>query len=93
MKDLTLSDNYCPYYPRPHKYDLYGVIQHSGNLRGGHYVADAINPLNDEWYHYDDSNMTYIPKDKVHKIVSERSYILFYKKKDLMTDLDMAEEA
>lgn len=35
-------------------YDLYSVVNHFGNLNGGHYTAFSKN-IDGKWYHYNDS--------------------------------------
>lgn len=58
-------------------YDLYAVTNHYGNLGFGHYTAFAKN--NNEWFYYDDSSVRKVSPDS---IVSDASYILFYKKRN-----------
>jgi ubiquitin carboxyl-terminal hydrolase 8 len=41
-------------------YDLYAISYHSGDVRSGHYTAYTKNPINGEWYHFDDSNVLHI---------------------------------
>jgi ubiquitin C-terminal hydrolase len=38
-------------------YDLIGVVNHSGSLNGGHYVADCRNRHDKQWYHFNDSHV------------------------------------
>jgi len=38
-------------------YDLIGVVNHSGSLNGGHYVADCRNRDDKQWYHFNDSHV------------------------------------
>ena len=40
------------------KYDLYGIINHYGNLQFGHYRSVIKNQHNNNWYVYDDSFVT-----------------------------------
>jgi len=56
-------------------YDLIGVVNHSGSLNGGHYVADCMNRDDKKWYHYNDSRVTSSPKGS---LSSTGAYILFY---------------
>ena len=62
------------------KYDLYGLINHTGTLHFGHYVSIVKNPNDSKWYKYDDSFRTPITEDQIRK---EDAYILFYMRKDL----------
>lgn len=39
-------------------YDLYGIVNHFGNLNGGHYTATIKSPLDDQWYYYNDSSVS-----------------------------------
>ena len=57
-------------------YDLYGIIQHYGNLNSGHYKAICKN--NDKWILYDDDQY-----EEITNLVNENAYILFYKRKNL----------
>jgi ubiquitin carboxyl-terminal hydrolase 8 len=57
-------------------YDLDSVIYHSGNYHGGHYFASCKR--NNRWYMCNDSN---ISEEKESDILSNLSYILFYRKK------------
>jgi hypothetical protein len=63
------------------KYDLFGVCNHYGSLNSGHYYAFCKNSLNGKWYKYDDAEVTEI-SDK--DVVSPYSYVLFYRRKDLL---------
>ena len=60
-------------------YDLFGVVNHFGGTGGGHYTAYAQNPLNKEWYDFDDSHVSKVrsPDD----IIRESAYILFYRRR------------
>ncbi|CAK8991898.1 Ubiquitin carboxyl-terminal hydrolase 32 (Deubiquitinating enzyme 32) (Renal carcinoma antigen NY-REN-60) (Ubiquitin thioesterase 32) (Ubiquitin-specific-processing protease 32) [Durusdinium trenchii] len=62
------------------EYDLYGVVEHSGSLGSGHYVATAKNPGNGEWYLFDDKIVTKIDEANV---LSSNAYLLFYVRKDV----------
>ena len=74
------------YVDGDHIYDLYSVIHHSGNLKGGHYVAYTKNAINGKWYLYDDANILHIDDDKLeNKIVTSEAYVLFYKKREYIT--------
>jgi len=61
------------------KYNLYAVVNHYGNLGGGHYTAFTKNELNDKWYLFDDSNVKEVKEDE---LVSAAAYVLFYKRED-----------
>ncbi len=57
-------------------YDLYAVSNHTGNLKNGHYTAYCLNPINRNWYLFDDHKVTPVAADKV---VTKQAYVLFYK--------------
>jgi ubiquitin C-terminal hydrolase len=77
LTDLDMSPYVIGYKRSSYKYDLYAVANHSGGVMGGHYTAYVKNP-NGKWYHYNDTNVTEI--DEKH-IVSQKGYVLFYRKK------------
>lgn len=58
-------------------YDLTGVICHHGSAGGGHYTAYALNPLDQEWYEFDDSSVTKVDPATV---MAAEAYVLFYRK-------------
>jgi ubiquitin carboxyl-terminal hydrolase 20/33 len=87
ITDLSLSNNMAPYAKKDIKYDLYGVVHHSGNLMGGHYIAYTKNPINNLWYEFNDDDVVYVePKEVDSEVISKGAYILFYKKKRYVTD-------
>lgn len=67
--------------PLEWKFDTYlqGAIIHYGNNSGGHYIY--VGKHNDEWYIYNDSNISKINLNKLNKILAF-SYCLYYKKKN-----------
>jgi ubiquitin carboxyl-terminal hydrolase 8 len=82
VTDLKLNEIYSPYNAHEDVYDLYAVIQQMGQLSGGHYIAHAKNCINGEWYEFDDDDIMRIPPEKVKDtVVSNKSYTLFYKKR------------
>lgn len=64
--------------PLDYKYNLYATVNHSGGLGGGHYVANCKNVLDEKWYHFNDSTISYINDES--EIVDSSAYILFYEK-------------
>ena len=60
------------------KYDLYGIINHYGNISGGHYTA-IIKDKNKEWVYCDDSSVYKIEENRV---MHSNAYILFYISKE-----------
>ncbi|KAL8204622.1 hypothetical protein R6Q57_010245 [Mikania cordata] len=64
------------------KYQLVGVVEHSGTMRGGHYVAYVKgvakgNMNNYSWYHASDA---YIREASLEEVLGCEAYILFYEK-------------
>ncbi|KAK0239282.1 ubiquitin carboxyl-terminal hydrolase 4 [Armillaria nabsnona] len=60
----------------PYKYDLYGVTNHTGNLSSGHYTA--LVRSSGRWNYCDDSSIKTVDDRDV---VSQKAYVLFYKRK------------
>eukprot|EP00466_Bigelowiella_natans_P008070 jgi/Bigna1/38571/e_gw1.26.68.1 len=57
------------------KYDLFGVVRHSGGLSGGHYVAYARSHVTGHWYSFDDRHATQVTSEHVQ---NQQAYILMY---------------
>ena len=60
-------------------YDLFAVANHRGGLHGGHYFAYCKNYLDNNWYEFNDSNVSKIEKKD---IVTKGAYVLFYSKRE-----------
>jgi len=58
------------------KYNLYGVIEHTGTLNSGHYKAICKN--DDKWISYNDSTF-----EVINNPVTVNAYILFYQRQNL----------
>ncbi|KAJ3017280.1 CSN-associated deubiquitinating enzyme Ubp12 [Thoreauomyces humboldtii] len=84
------SDNVEPGNLRPHStvhdsdtddrlvYDLFAVSNHFGGLGGGHYTAFAKNCVDDQWYNFDDSQVSKIDEESV---LTSAAYFLFYQRR------------
>ena len=59
-------------------YDLYGVVQHYGDVFFGHYTAMCKNDITQKWYEYNDSRVTEI-SDEAEIEDNQAAYLLFYK--------------
>ncbi|GBB85144.1 hypothetical protein RclHR1_01170028 [Rhizophagus clarus] len=70
------------------KYDLYGLIHHRGAMGGGHYIAYVKNPIDKNWYEYDD---TYVTRKSEADISRLEAYVLFYHKKSSEKDRERTE--
>lgn len=72
-----------------HEYRLVGVVEHSGTMGGGHYVAyvrgggGQRNKEADEknenwtWYHASDA---YVREVSLQEVLASEAYILFYER-------------
>lgn len=54
-------------------YKLYAIVNHTGNMNGGHYYTYALH--NDNWYEFNDSHV-----GAVGNVVTQNAYMLFYYK-------------
>lgn len=69
------------------RYDLFGVVNHTGVLGAGHYSSFVLNDENSNWYHIDDIKVERVSPSIISP--SRRAYLLFYKRKDVGNlDLD-----
>lgn len=41
-------------------YELYAVVDHVGDLRGGHYTATIKSQDDDQWYNFSDTRVTVV---------------------------------
>lgn len=59
-------------------YDLFGTVNHYGNLQSGHYVANV--KVNERWYHCNDAHVAYAGygNGEAEVLKSEGAYLLFY---------------
>lgn len=78
LDNLNLTPYVFGYDKETYKYELYGVANHVGNVMGGHYYAN-IKTNEGNWYEFNDTNVKPISEEKV---ISERGYVFFYRKKE-----------
>lgn len=57
-------------------FELIGIINHSGNVMGGHYFS-YIKNFNTKWYMFNDTQVQEIPKSK---LLSNKNYCLIYRR-------------
>ncbi|CAE7825909.1 UBP8 [Symbiodinium necroappetens] len=83
---LDLKDFMCSSSPTSTRFQLYGVVNHHGNVGGGHYTAHAVvtSPAPDrldpgEWYNFNDS---LVDKASETDLDKEAAYVLFYRRVD-----------
>lgn len=83
INDLDLTKYLSPLNPEKNaQYDLNGISEHKGRYGSGHYIAYAKNRIKNEWYEFDDDDVTHVPNDKLNsEIVTKNAYILFYVRK------------
>lgn len=77
LDNLDLTKYVNGYDKDSYIYELYGIINHSGNLNGGHYWS-FIKNSNNKWYEFND---TIVKEINESKLISPYAYCLFYKKK------------
>jgi ubiquitin C-terminal hydrolase len=65
---------------QPTAYELYSVINHMGDVGGGHYTNYSKNSITNEWYEFNDSRVSYLTNPQ-NEIISPNAYVLFYQKK------------
>lgn len=64
--------------PRPILYKLIGLVQHIGNMNGGHYIAYCQHKRrNHEWYEYDDIHVRRVTVEQVERA---EAYVLFFQR-------------
>lgn len=61
---------------KSHHYELYGICNHMGTTRGGHYTA-YVKAKNGYWYDFNDS---VVRKVNEKQVVTPRAYCLFYRR-------------
>ena len=76
--ELDLSNFVDGYDSDQYKYELYGVCNHSGGTRGGHYTS-TVRVNADDWYLFNDTNVS---KQEFTGKNNTSGYCLFYRKKD-----------
>ena len=62
-------------------YRLCGVVNHSGNLRGGHYTSFTRSGM--QWYYQSDTHVRPATEDEVLK---SQAYMLFYSREGAAVD-------
>jgi len=62
-----------------HNYELYGVVSHSGGMKGGHYVSYVSRYIEGvkRWFYISDSHVSEIKEEKLQQV---EAYLLFYVK-------------
>lgn len=55
-------------------YDLFGTVNHIGNMQSGHYISNV--KVDNNWYHCNDQHVSHIKEESV--LEAEGAYVLFY---------------
>ena len=91
IKNLDITQyisQYSPHFSSPSmKYDLFAVSNHYGELEYGHYDANCLNFINNNWYNFNDKKVGKIYNDDPEKIVTKDAYVLFYRQRKMETSL------
>lgn len=97
IEGLDMSSHTTQYVNGNHIYDLYGISYHTGSLKGGHYTAYTKNPINGEWYYYDDQHVLHVEKSKLEsRLITPGAYILMYKLRNgtnLLNDDELSDDS
>uniref|UniRef100_A0A8C5K7K8 Ubiquitin carboxyl-terminal hydrolase 50 n=1 Tax=Jaculus jaculus TaxID=51337 RepID=A0A8C5K7K8_JACJA len=75
LTNLDLTPYICPVFRKHPKYNLFAVVNHFGDLDGGHYTAFCKNSVTQAWYSFDDTRVSEIPDTSVQIATA---YLLFY---------------
>ncbi|XP_063104707.1 inactive ubiquitin carboxyl-terminal hydrolase 50 isoform X1 [Cavia porcellus] len=75
LTNLDLTPYICPVFRKHPKYNLCAVVNHFGDLDGGHYTASCRNSVTQAWYSFDDTRVSEIPAPLVQ---TSMAYLLFY---------------
>lgn len=73
ISEYVVSDN----EKKSTKYKLYSVVNHNGNLEGGHYIA--LCEVYDRWFCFNDTSCKEIDASEV---ITNKALILFYERID-----------
>lgn len=76
-KNVLDMKKYTDHNIKNTKYSLFGIINHEGNIFGGHYYSYIKNE-NNKWYNFNDTSVKEIKNEN--SIVNKHNYCLFYRK-------------
>ena len=71
------------------KYNLAGIVTHTGDCEGGHYIAHARNYIDNRWYQFDDAVTRKISSES--QVTKSEAYLLFYVRDSSMKQRERAE--
>lgn len=76
MLDLNLFIQNDSPYKEKYKYQLFGIINHSGTMLGGHYFS-YIRSFDGKWYEFNDTLVKEIP---ISKLITNKNYCFIYRR-------------
>ena len=76
IENLDLSKYVVGYNARKYIYDLYGVVNHIGDVEGGHYTAFVLGQ-DKTWYHCNDDRIEMVQDPR--QIITPMAYVFFYR--------------
>ena len=76
--DLDMTKYVKGYKEATQVYELYGICNHSGGTRGGHYTSFVKN-ANGKWYLFNDTKVAEVKN--LDKLRTPQAYCFFYRKK------------
>ena len=77
IENLDLSKYVVGYHPDTYIYDLYGIVNHIGDVNGGHYTAFVLSNAEKKWYHCNDHIIENVIDPQ--KMITPMAYVLFYR--------------
>ena len=72
-----------PYFSTTIKYDLFAVSNHYGELEYGHYDANCLNYIDNNWYNFNDKKVEIIEENNPEIVVTKNAYVLFYRQRKM----------
>jgi ubiquitin carboxyl-terminal hydrolase 8 len=82
INNLDMSSYVSGYNSKEYVYELYGIVNHLGNMNNGHYTAFVKNSQN-QWYHYDDEVIQKVSNES--QLKTPHAYCLFYRQKNSLS--------
>ena len=79
IEGLDLSKYVVGYFPKKYQYDVYGIVNHIGDVHGGHYTGFVKKGT--RWYHCNDDRIEIVPNEHLSVMVTSMAYMLFYRRR------------